>query len=61
MLRRTLLSWGVTLSLLGLLASNALTATYAAAAPVCKRRHPRRQRLSRSTPSIHPSRAAEPS
>jgi multiple sugar transport system substrate-binding protein len=44
MLRRTLLSWGVTLSLLGLLASNALTATYAAAAPV-----------SQTTPSATPT------
>jgi multiple sugar transport system substrate-binding protein len=44
MLKRTLLSWGVTLSLLALLASNALTATYAAGAPV-----------SQTTPSATPT------
>src|SRR5215207_3910675 len=44
MLKRTLLSWGVAVSILALLASNALTATYAAAAPV-----------SQTTPSATPT------
>jgi multiple sugar transport system substrate-binding protein len=44
MLRRTLISWGVTLLVLGLTASNALTATYAGSAPV-----------SQTTPSATPT------